>query len=70
MLEAFDPGWFEEPVRSPQIDDLAFIASKLPFPIAAGEGVIRQRSVYGTARSEGSAGDSAGSHPPPAALQK
>lgn len=38
-LEAFDPGWFEEPVRSPQIDDLAFIASKLPFPIAAGEGL-------------------------------
>ena len=39
LLEPFNPGWFEEPVRSPQIEDLAFIASKLPIPIAAGEGL-------------------------------
>lgn len=39
MLEPFNPGWFEEPVRSTQIDDLAEIASKLTIPIAAGEGL-------------------------------
>jgi galactonate dehydratase len=38
-LEPFEPGWFEEPVRSPQMDDLATIASKLSIPIAAGEGL-------------------------------
>ena len=39
LLEPFDPGWFEEPVRSVQIDDLAAIAARLPFPVAGGEGL-------------------------------
>ena len=44
-LEPFNPGWFEEPVPSSQIDDLAAIAAKLTIPIAAGEG-LRDKNAF------------------------
>ncbi len=39
LLEPYDPGWMEEPVRSAQIGDMATIASKLTIPLAGGEGL-------------------------------
>ncbi|MEA3406607.1 MAG: mandelate racemase/muconate lactonizing enzyme family protein [Chloroflexota bacterium] len=39
LLEKYDPGWYEEPVSSRQIDDLAAIGAQLTVPIAAGEGL-------------------------------
>ncbi len=36
-LEASDPGWLKEPVRSSQTEDLAAIASSISIPVAAGE---------------------------------
>lgn len=39
LLKPFDPSWFEEPVRSNKINDLADISARLPFPVAGGEGL-------------------------------
>mgnify|MGYP001182681766 CR=1 FL=1 len=39
LLEPYDPGWIEEPVRSHHVDAMASIASKLTIPIAGGEGL-------------------------------
>ena len=39
LLEPYAPGWFEEPVRSTQTDDLAAIAARLAIPVAGGEGL-------------------------------
>lgn len=39
LMEPFDPGWFEEPVRSAQIENLAALNAKLSFPVAGGEGL-------------------------------
>ena len=39
LLAPYDPGWIEEPVRSPHVDAMASIASKLTIPVAGGEGL-------------------------------
>ena len=39
LLEPYDPGWIEEPVRSHHVDAMASIASKLTIPVAGGEGL-------------------------------
>ena len=39
LLEPYAPGWYEEPVSSRQIRDLAAISARLAIPIAAGEGL-------------------------------
>ena len=38
-MEPFDPGWFEEPVRSAQTENMAALTAKLSFPVAGGEGL-------------------------------
>ena len=37
LIEPFDPGWFEEPVRSTQTENMAALHAKLSFPVAGGE---------------------------------
>ena len=37
LMEPFDPGWFEEPVRSSQTENMAALTAKLSFPVAGGE---------------------------------
>jgi galactonate dehydratase len=37
LMEPFDPGWFEEPVRSAQTENMAALNAKLNFPVAGGE---------------------------------
>ena len=39
MLESFDPGWIEEPMRSNRMDEMAAVGSKLSTPVAGGEGL-------------------------------
>lgn len=39
LMEPFDPGWFEEPVRSSQTENMATLNRKLNFPVAGGEGL-------------------------------
>ena len=39
LLEPFDIGWIEEPMRSHQMDDMAAVGRKLLIPVAGGEGL-------------------------------
>ena len=39
LMEPYDPGWFEEPVKSKQIAEMAALNAKLSFPVAGGEGL-------------------------------
>ncbi|MBS14029.1 MAG: hypothetical protein CME19_20835 [Gemmatimonadetes bacterium] len=39
LMEPYDPGWFEEPVRSAQIENMAALNAKLTFPVAGDEGL-------------------------------